>query len=243
MSDAYPRADNIKLWQTVDTTDPAFTKPGSKGGHHFTSISPIYQVKMATKIFGPYGSSWGIECGSENFSETQVGETILINYDAVMFYPNGKFPIHASERLAYKTNSANAYIKTDEDARKKVVTNALTKGLSMLGFSADIFMGLFDDQDYVSQVATEKAIDKAEDRDFEIKSKVDELVEYVQRNAAAIENAVSSSEAAGLHKASIRHLQRQQAITYLSDIAEKGVTKIARTYKTKKENLENDSTI
>jgi uncharacterized short protein YbdD (DUF466 family) len=41
--------------------------------------------------------------------------------------------------------------KNDDDCFKKVVTDCLTKALSYLGFSADVFLGQFDDNKYVQQ--------------------------------------------------------------------------------------------
>jgi hypothetical protein len=38
----------------------------------------------------------------------------------------------------------------DDDCVKKVATDALTKGLSKLGFNADVFLGLYDDNKYVA---------------------------------------------------------------------------------------------
>ena len=40
---------------------------------------------------------------------------------------------------------------------KKATTDALTKLLSRLGFNADVFLGLYDDNKYVEQVASEFA--------------------------------------------------------------------------------------
>ena len=40
--------------------------------------------------------------------------------------------------------------RVDDDCIKKVATDALTKGLSKLGFNADVFMGRFDDNKYVN---------------------------------------------------------------------------------------------
>jgi hypothetical protein len=58
--------------------------------------------------------------------------------------------------VKYKSWSKN------NDVHKKVATDALTKALSMLGFSADVFMGLFDDNKYVTEVGAEFAAEKAE---------------------------------------------------------------------------------
>ena len=53
-------------------------------------------------------------------------------------------------------------MKFDEEARKKVVTNAKTKGLSELGFNADIFMGEFDNREYVELRKTEVRLENAD---------------------------------------------------------------------------------
>ena len=218
--------ENLELWGAVSKTDAAYTKPAQKGQFRITSIAPVYQFKQATEQWGPYGGDWGVKVDSETFHEREIGETILLNYDAVFYYPGGSFNIHATERLAYKTNGANGYLKIDDEARKKVVTNAITKGLSMLGFNADVFMGMFDDVEYVQSVATEFAIEKAVDKDAEIQDKRDELKDYVNRHIESINNSNSENLSAGLYKVSMRHLDRQKSIPSLSDIAEWGMRKI-----------------
>ena len=40
---------------------------------------------------------------------------------------------------------------------KKVATDALTKGLSKLGFNADVFMGKFDDNKYVNSLTSQSS--------------------------------------------------------------------------------------
>ena len=56
-----------------------------------------------------------------------------------------EFPIHSS--IKYHSNG-----RVDDDFMKKVATDALTKGLSKLGFNADVFMGKFDDNKYVNKL-------------------------------------------------------------------------------------------
>ena len=43
--------------------------------------------------------------------------------------------------------------RPDEDAYKKCVTDGITKCLSYLGFNADVFLGKFDDNKYVKEMA------------------------------------------------------------------------------------------
>ena len=54
----------------------------------------------------------------------------------------GEFPISSSIKVMMGS-------KLDDDCIKKVQTDAITKGLSRLGFNADVFMGRFDGNKYV----------------------------------------------------------------------------------------------
>ena len=73
----------------------------------------------------------------------------------------------------------NGYF-TDEEAPKKSLTDAIGKALSMLGFSADIYLGLFDDNKYVNDRKAEAA--KAGAAKPEIKAKMTaEQVEALKR--------------------------------------------------------------
>ena len=45
--------------------------------------------------------------------------------------------------------------RIDDEAYKKATTDALTKALSYLGFSADVFLGAFDDNRYVEGLKKE----------------------------------------------------------------------------------------
>lgn len=174
---------NLRLWNEVCKTPPEYTKTTDHSGAQLTSIKPMYQIKKATELFGPQGLFWGIDPTSERFLESTYGETCILSYDAVLFFyddeKRGEIPIHASMKIAYKTK--NGYIKIDEQARKKVVTDAKTKGLSELGFSADVFLGFFNDPVYVSERNFEQEIETADNRSNEIAKKVEEFKEWFQK--------------------------------------------------------------
>ena len=129
--------NNLELWDTVETTDPQYTKRVNQRGG-FTAIAAQSQVKRATEVFGIMGHGWGVE--DEKF--TTVEGTTMVLYTANLWYKfntrAGAIPIHSS--IKYGANG-----RYDDDFAKKVATDALTKGLSKLGFNADVFMGLFDD--------------------------------------------------------------------------------------------------
>ena len=117
-----------------------------------TAIDPQYQKESATRAFGPFGIGWGIE--NENFDYSDFGDTRLAHYYAILWFKHegqrGEIPIHANIKVSYMTSGKNVYLKIDDNYAKKLQTDALTKGLSNLGFNADIFMGKFEDNRYLS---------------------------------------------------------------------------------------------
>lgn len=179
---------NLKLWEAVEETEVKYTKPANKGAHYFTSITPMSQFKKATEQFGIQGIGWGLVVGSEVFTEQLIGTTTLLNLDAVLFFiyegARGEISVHATEKISYQTQGAKGYLKIDDEVRKKVVTNAKTKGLSELGFNADIFMGQFDDPNYVDYIAFEQSINQADDKEQEVKSKIEEFNEWCKKESA-----------------------------------------------------------
>ena len=145
--------DNMKLWNAVCKTDPRYTRKANVKGNKITSIAPQYQIKMATEAMGPYGTGWGFKKVTLDYSLIEKG---LIVFTGVFFYSTedlrqAEFPIINSISI-YKDN---AHTKLDDDFAKKVETDALTKALSKIGFSADVFMGLYDDARYVQQLEQE----------------------------------------------------------------------------------------
>ena len=141
---------NMKLWDSVEKTNPKYTKKVNQRGG-FTAIGAQYQLRTATETFGSFGTGWGVR--SETIEKWEdVG---LAVYQAHLWYyyeVDGdkvselhEFPIHSS--IKYHNNG-----RVDDDFFKKVATDALTKGLSKLGFNADVFMGKFDDNKYVNKL-------------------------------------------------------------------------------------------
>ncbi len=141
--------ENLELWEKVETTDPNYTKKANVRGNQITSIAPQYQIKQATKQFGAYGRTWGFKDIKLDYSLALHADIVV--FTGVFYYPEGEFPIINSIKL-YKDN---AKTKIDDDFAKKIETDALTKALSKLGFNADVFMGRFDDERYVSQLIEE----------------------------------------------------------------------------------------
>ena len=140
--------DNMSLWNSVCVTDPQHTKRVNQRGG-FTAIGAQSQIMEATKVFGPFGKGFGVS--DEKFTPFPFSEGLGLYQARLWYVLNGEtnvihqFPIHSS--IKYSVNG-----RVDDDFAKKVATDALTKGLSKLGFNADVFLGKFDDNKYVNQL-------------------------------------------------------------------------------------------
>ena len=141
--------DNLKLWDSVEKTNPAHTKSANVRGNKITAIAPQQQIKNATEQFGSYGIGWGFKDIKLDYA--MLERTGIVVFHGVFFYPKSEFPI-ISSISAFKDG---AMLKPDADFAKKVETDALTKALSKLGFNADVFMGLYDDHKYVAMMQDE----------------------------------------------------------------------------------------
>jgi hypothetical protein len=137
--------DNMNLWNAVEKTDPNYTKHVLQRGG-FTAISANYQIMQATKQFGSIGIGWGYIAGGPIFHET------LIYIPVTLWHgdrSNTFGPMLGCEEWKDKNG------RVDSDASKKATTDAITKLLSQLGFSADVFLGKYDDQKYVEALREE----------------------------------------------------------------------------------------
>ncbi len=157
--------DNTRIWDAVSKTDPAHTK-AVEFGRKFTSIDAHWQIQQATKQFGPVGDGWRYDVAH---SVERLTDTLVLAVADVMlcwrepsdedFHHFG--PVRGTCEMygpkTYKGKVIPGEFVTDEDAPKKAMTDALTKGLSHLGFSADVFLGLFDDNRYVQKMKQEFA--------------------------------------------------------------------------------------
>lgn len=153
---------NLALWESVQATDPDFTKGFNRsGGFRGTAINHTYQTKRATQAFGPKGLGWG----SKILEERYVSGAPILHKDQVI----GHETVHVVRiELWYvldeKRGSIEAFGQTtfvgsnkhgtftDEEAPKKSLTDAESKALASLGFSADVHMGLFDDSKYINDL-------------------------------------------------------------------------------------------
>lgn len=154
---------NLSIWNSVCETDPRHTKSFSRGGGFSgTAINHTYQTRRATEAFGPKGIGWGVEILAEDWRN---GAPLLDDKHGVI----GHEVIHVLRvKLWYRINSERGEVisfgqttfvgknkhgvYTDEEAPKKSLTDAESKALASLGFSADVHLGLYDNNKYVNDL-------------------------------------------------------------------------------------------
>ena len=198
---------NLELWNKVEKTNPKYTKKANVGGNNITSIAPQYQIKNVTEQFGIYGKTWGFK--QLNFNYSLVSEFGLVVLDAVFFFPDGEFPIKNAQKLFMD----NAKTKIDDNFAKKLETDTLTKAISKLGFNADIFLGLFDDVKYLTDVTKEFA-----DKTAPIKLSDKAITDLIAKGKTEIEKYLN------LHKEQKVLLSDTQIETLTLGLTEKPTT-------------------
>lgn len=127
----------LNLWNQVWISNPGETKEFKSWGRTLKTPDAYHQIRNATEIFGPAGIGWGW------------------NIKGVHVLPNNTVAIELAMWVENHTNTFStvgqakltaAKGQDDDDCVKKALTDGITKGLSYLGFNADIFLGMHDNK-------------------------------------------------------------------------------------------------
>lgn len=226
---------NMNIWNQVEKTDTRFTKKAEVNGQKITSLSGTAMIMKATEIFGPAGIGFGWKVLEERFDpgmEIFVGEaekraslgftmnhTVRILFWFVLEGQRGEIESYGCTNAVYKSKYG---MSTDGEAPKKSLTDAIKKALSALGFSADVFLGLHDDANYLENLNEELAIEQAEDRIAEEARQKEERLEYLKSVVASMADAKSKNELKGIHDVAVRRLNARKDV--------KAITRVAREY-------------
>lgn len=187
---------NTNLWDAVKKTDIKHTKKVTIGAYQYTAIDATYQQQEATKQWGPYGASWGLRKSELNMD--LLLQTRMCVHIAEFFYPhNGvevSFPITNAIEVYKDMNGSNGpYIKTDQDFAKKIETNTISKALSRLGFSADVFLGMFEDLDYMNALRIEQDLENVDESDDVMAEKKAEFFDWCAKELKAYDMLTNQS--------------------------------------------------
>jgi len=146
---------NSELWDRLCTTDPAYTQNvPSSWGKKITTINAHYQIRKMTDQIGQVGDKWGWNATYETKDIRQGEElhTMVFAYVSIWVGDKDKAigPTVSSMPMV-QTSKNNPRGKIDDEAPKKAMTDALTKGLSHFGCDADIFLGQWDNNKHVNK--------------------------------------------------------------------------------------------
>nr|DAI63397.1 MAG TPA: exonuclease VIII [Caudoviricetes sp.] len=211
--------DNLDIWRRVMRTDPQYTKPLDIGGFKATTITAEYMFMRATEIFGPAGKGWGYKVMEEKMipgapmteaiyeKDKFVRMTVLRDADGSLVYEqNHSIKIDFWYRTENGISSIEAYgatpylykatkrIVSDGEVLKKSLTDAIKKALSMLGFSADVYLGWYDNANYTQENKAEFDLKNASETAEDAARLRQEFDDKLTRNANTLANAVSVNE-------------------------------------------------
>lgn len=222
---------NMQIWDKVSTTDTRYTKAAEVGGQKITSLNGTAMIMKATEVFGPVGIGFGWSIVEERFDEgsemvsgegdkrlvlgRELNHTIKIRFWFELDGKRGEIEQYGCTRYLYKSKYGTT---TDGEAPKKSLTDAIKKSLSMLGFSADVFLGMFDDHTYVEQLKEEQAIELAVDKDAEILRQKQERLEWLNSAVETMGKAVTAHELKMLNVKYIREATRRNEPTFIARI-------------------------
>lgn len=231
--------DNLDLWKRVFKTDERFTKAFTQNGGG-TSINGTYMTMLATREFGPKGIGWGVDIVEERFDigapiTRQVkGKDNNASWELVLD-GNGNTVNEqhhvVTVRLWYILNGVRgeetAYgctpyiygskygITCDGEAAKKSLTDATKKALSGLGFSGDIFMGLYDNLEYRQRNKAEFDLKNASESAEDAARLRQEFDDKLSRVANTLAHGVTVNEINGVFSPIAReidvHIKAAQA--------------------------------
>jgi len=210
---------NMNIWSQVEKTDTRYTKDAKVGGQQITSLNGTAMIMKATEVFGPAGIGFGwsvleerFDKGAEIFSGEgdkrislghELNHTVKILFWIKQDGQRGEFEQYGCTPYLYKSKYGTT---TDGEAPKKSLTDAIKKSLSMLGFSADVFLGLFEDREYVEQRRDEVKIEQAEDQEAEKQRQQDERLEFIRSTIETMGKALSIGELKKIHDSAVRKL-------------------------------------
>ncbi|WP_264041219.1 exodeoxyribonuclease VIII-like protein [Pectobacterium carotovorum] len=241
--------DNLAIWKSVQKTEPAFVKKNDYGaGLH--SIKAQYVLMRATETFGPEGIGWGVDVIEERLDkgvpmmeplQDQTGKVVghkpvrdgagdllclsvnTMRIELWYMWKGVKGVVTAYGHTDFLSKDRNGNIVMEKEASKKTLTDATTKALSHLGFSADVYMDMYNDPNYTAEIGMEFAIKKASDKAEDVVRMRTELDEKFTKNAATLENAVNVNEVNKVFGTIARELG-----VHLKDAEAKGDTEHAK---------------
>lgn len=137
---------NMTLWNAVARPPESALKKITGGRlNGKTDINPQWRIKVMTEQFGPCGDGWGYTI--DNLWTEASGDEIAAFARVTVWHGSrdNKVPGIGGSMLRAQESSG---LRTNDEAYKMAVTDALSVALKALGVAADIYAGLWDGSKY-----------------------------------------------------------------------------------------------
>ncbi len=140
--------DNLAVWNRLAKIDKKHIKKITGKSYQGDSPKPQAIFEKMTGEFGAVGTGWGYEIVERWTQEFPDKDGVVVRidcYSRVRLWagePGNKWEYIGQGKLMYWTQGGKQNI--NDDGWKISVTDALTKGLSVIGVAAEIHMGDFD---------------------------------------------------------------------------------------------------
>lgn len=219
---------NLALWDRAKKTPVEHTKPPTNA-HPRTSIATLAPILRATELWGPIGVKWGYR-----ITGREIVDGIPIMFDAenrptlfekiynvtVSFwvqFSEGKSEIEheGSEKFVYLTGSGK--LRSVHDYKKKALSDALKKAMTLYGFNADVHLGDHDDIEYVNELRIESGVAKDMQR-------ADDAEKWNDEKATAADNIKNAANVRIAHAYLVeivtkaKHRGEPNTVTWFNDL-------------------------
>jgi hypothetical protein len=145
----------LDLWNAVEGVDARYTKKIEGREFSGDTVNLTYTTKKLTEALGPAGDRWGWEVVDEKVHEYGSHENqdfTAIHAVRVRLWfrredgTTGHIEDYGTTKLAYYAGrrGEQRYLKVDEEACKKSLSDAKSKLFVALGGSAQVWLGEFD---------------------------------------------------------------------------------------------------
>lgn len=180
---------NLKLWDSVAKTDPAYATDVKGGGFSYTSANAYWQIRRATEKWGPCGTGWSVshkgQVVSASDNEKVWVEDVTITYRDEETGQTASVTQYGVAKFCYMTSGASGYFKVDEQAPKKALTNGISKALSMLGFSADLWLKYYNSKEYIESVREDFERDAEQQKESAVFKRLTVILHHAGADAAS----------------------------------------------------------
>lgn len=216
---------NMALWDQVKTTDMAHTKTQNFDGRDITTINGMYVAQRATEEFGPIGKGWGFDILVDRFDQGAplttgktddirvIGHELMHTIQLKLWYLRGGKKNYITQfghtPYVFKTSWG---IKTDFDAPKKSVTDAMKKCLSLAGFCADVHLGMFDDPIYTEGLELKKRLEEAGDPASVMDEAKTEFKDWLARQISAFPRCPNDRALELMHKQIVQQARAKAVV-------------------------------